>query len=95
MPGRAFAAAVDLSVAGQNAADPQVAMAADGTAAAVWVRFDGANFIVQAATQPPGGAFAAAVDLSAVGHDANSPQVAVAPDGTATAVWTNATTGTI
>ena len=79
--------ASDLSVAGQNAFSPEVATAPDGTTTAVWRRSDGANNIVQASTRPPGGSFGAPVDLSATGQDALSPQIATAPDGTATAVW--------
>ena len=72
---------------GQNANDPQVAAAADGTTTAVWRRSNGTNLIVQASTRPPGGSFAGAIDLSAVGQDAVSPQVAGAADGSITAVW--------
>ena len=56
---------VDLSAAGQFAGFPQVAVAPDGTATAVWV-----GQVVQAATRLPGRAFAAAVDLSAGGQPA-------------------------
>ena len=86
-PGGSFGAAVDLSAPGQGADQPQVAIAADGTATVVWYRFNGANFIVQAVTRPPGGSFGAAVDLSASGQNAFDPQIAVAPNGAATAVW--------
>ena len=87
-PGGSFGAAVDLSATGQNALDPQIAIAPDGTATAVWRRFNGTNFVAQAATRPPGGSFGAAIDLSATGEDSLAPQVAIAPDGAATVVWT-------
>ncbi len=86
-PGGPIAAPVDLSVAGQNAAGAQIAIAADGTATVVWQRFNGTNPTIQATTRPPGGSFAAPVDLSTVGLDAYSPEIAIAPDGTATTVW--------
>ncbi|MBN8866734.1 MAG: hypothetical protein J0H98_04210 [Solirubrobacterales bacterium] len=86
-PGGAFGAPVNISAGGQYAQAPQVAVAADGTATVIWVRSNGANDIVQAATRPPGGAFGAPVDLSAAGQSAYIPQVAFAPDGTATAIW--------
>jgi len=86
-PGGSFGAAVDLSAAGQNAFQPQIAFAPDGAATAVWYRFNGAHDIIQTATRPPGGSFGAAVDLSATGQDAFDPQIAIAPDGAATAVW--------
>ncbi len=86
-PGGSFGAPVDLSAAGQDARIPQITTAPDGTATAVWFRSNGSNDITQAATRPPGGSFGTPVDLSAAGQDAFSPQIAAAPDGTATAVW--------
>ena len=47
--GGSFGAPVDLSLAGQNAFDPQVAIDPAGDAVAVWDRSNGANTIVQAA----------------------------------------------
>jgi hypothetical protein len=86
-PGGNFGAAVDLSAFGQNATSPQIEFARDGTSTVVWQRTDGRNWRVQTATRPPGGLFGAAVDLSAPGRNAYGPQVSVAPNGTATAVW--------
>jgi len=82
-----FSAPVDLSAAGQNAQAPQIDSAPDGTVTAVWERTNGSNFIIQAAIRPPGGSFGAPVDLSATGRDANNAQITMAPDGTATAIW--------
>ncbi|MGB0120567.1 MAG: hypothetical protein WBP55_06415 [Solirubrobacterales bacterium] len=79
--------AVDLSGTGEDAYAPQITTAPDGTAIAVWQRFNGSNMIIQAATRAPGGGFGPAVDLSTSGQDANTPQITTAPDGTATAVW--------
>ncbi len=86
-PGGSFGTPVDLSEVGQNASYPQITTAPDGTATAVWLRSNGSNSIIQAATRPPGGSFGTPVDLSAAGQDAFSPQITTAPDGTATAVW--------
>ena len=86
-PGEGFGPPVDLSAPGWGAVEPQVATAPDGTTTAVWQRYNGANVVIQAATRPPGGSFGAPVDLSVAGRNAYSPQVATAPDGTATAVW--------
>ncbi len=83
-----FGVAVDLSAAGRDAASPQVAVGVDGATTVVWRRWNGSNSIVQARTRPAGsGTFAGAVDLSAAGQDAGSPQVAVAVDGATTVVW--------
>ncbi len=87
-----FSAAVDLSAAGRNAFDPQLAIAADGATTVVWRRDDGSNFIVQASTRAAGsgsGTFGAAQDLSASGRDTAAPQVAVAVDGVTTVVWSS------
>ena len=86
-PGGVFQNLTTLSLAGQDAANPRIAIAADGTATAVWQRSDGSNQVIQAATRPPGGTFAVAEDLSEPGQDAFLPQIAFDPDGTSTVVW--------
>ncbi len=83
-----FAAVVNLSATGQQAYEPQVVVAVDGATTVVWTRSNGVNSIVQARTRPAGSVtFAAAVNLSATGQSANSPQVAVAANGATTVVW--------
>ncbi|HUY73152.1 MAG TPA: choice-of-anchor D domain-containing protein [Candidatus Dormibacteraeota bacterium] len=78
----------DLSESGQNAVEPQVAVASDGTATVVWDRFDGSNSIVQEGRiEPNGTPQASTTDLSAPGQDAGEPQVAIGPNGTAIVVW--------
>ncbi|MGA7435462.1 MAG: hypothetical protein WBW44_07540, partial [Solirubrobacterales bacterium] len=86
-PGGSFGTPADLSAAGEDAEGQQIAIGPDGTATAVWYRSDGTNYIIQTATRPPGGSFGAPVDLSVPGGDALGPQIAIGPDGTATAVW--------
>ena len=83
----AWLAPQDLSAAGQGAYDPQVAFDGQGNAIAVWSRFDGTNFIVQAAARAAGGSFGAPQDLSAAGQKAGFPEVAVDGRGNAIAVW--------
>lgn len=79
---------LQLSSSGQDALDPVVAVAPDGTATVAWLGSEGANLVVQARRIDPSGSFAGAIaTLSATGRDAAAPQVAVAPDGTATVVW--------
>jgi len=83
-----FGAPVDVSVPGQDALDQQVAAEPDGGATAVWIRSDGSSYIVQTASRAAGATgFSSPVDLSEPGRSAWSPQVAVGPDGSATAVW--------
>jgi hypothetical protein len=78
----------DLSPAAEMAAGPDVAVAGDGTATVVWSARSGSEFRVFARRIAFDGARSAAVQLSAAGGDALAPQVALAPDGTATVVWT-------
>ena len=85
--GGAWQAPVDLSLAGQNAYGPQVAVDAQGNATAVWARYNGTDFIVQGAVRAAGGSWQTPVDLSAAGQTAGGPQVAVDTQGNATAVW--------
>ncbi len=79
----------NLTATAHAAFDPQVAVAADGSATAVWTRIDDTGHsVVQGATRVGGTkAFSAPADLSAGGRNASAPQVAVAADGSATAVW--------
>jgi hypothetical protein len=77
-----------LSASGQDALDPQVAVAPDGTAVVAWARSDGDSFRVQARRIGPGGVPEESTrTLSGSGQDALDPAVAVAPDGEATVVW--------
>lgn len=76
-----------LSAAGQNAYEQQVAVDGAGNAVAVWRRWNGANWLVQSAVRPTGGAWSAPHDLSAPGQDALAPEVALDAAGNAVAVW--------
>ncbi len=79
-----------LSETGQEASEPQVAVDAAGDATVVWRRFDGSNYVVQAAAKPAGEAWGKPVTVSEAGQDAHTPEVAVDPTGEAIAVWTSA-----
>jgi hypothetical protein len=84
----AWSAPVTLSASGENAINPQLHAAPDGATTVVWDRSNGTNQIIQATTRiPSAAAWSPPNDLSAAGEDAVTPHVAVAPDGTATAVW--------
>ena len=74
----------DLSAALQNAVDPQIVSSADGTKlAATWIRYDGSNYIVQAASSTDSGAtWSTAIDLSAASSDASFTQIVSSADGT-------------
>jgi hypothetical protein len=86
-----FATPVDVSAAGGDAMDPRLAADINGDVIAVWRRFDGVHWIVQAATRPgpasaPGG-FSAPVNLSAPDQDAFDPEIATDQSGAAIVVW--------
>jgi uncharacterized repeat protein (TIGR01451 family) len=85
---QAWSTPESLSAAGQNATVPQVAFDASGDAVAVWLRFNGANTIVQAAGRPAGGSWSTPEDLSGAGQDATAPQVVMGPTGEVLVVWT-------
>ena len=87
-PGAPWTAPADLSAPGQDTFDtPELAADRRGTVTALWQRHDGSGWIVTSATRSAGGGWTAPVDLSATGHDAWDPQVAVDPAGNTTAVW--------
>ena len=78
----------DLSQTGENASIPEIAVDANGNATAVWRRYDGSNWIIQASTKPFGGSWQATPnDLSQAGQTANFPEIAVDANGNVMAVW--------
>lgn len=76
-----------LSSDGQPAYEPQISIAADGSALAAWTRSDGENGRLQATVRPAGGDWEAARTLSAAGHEAEEPKAVVTDGGSATIVW--------
>lgn len=70
-----------------NVITPSVGIDDAGNAVAVFSAFDGANFVIQAATLPYGGAWSAPVTLSTTGQDSEKPRVTVRNNGDAVAVW--------
>ena len=103
-PGGAFSAPSVLSPAGTSALDVDLGVAPDGTTTAIWsatthpvnraavavTRGVVADWMVQTATRPPGGAFGAVTHLddAAMGSGLGAPDAGIAPDAIATAVWT-------
>ena len=86
--GAAWSTPVDLSATGANATAPQVTVAPNGLATAVWIRNNGTNDIVQSSTSLSGAAWSTPVDLSATGQSAIGVSVTVDKNGLARAVWT-------
>jgi hypothetical protein len=78
----------DLSLSGQDASNPQIAVDSNGNATVVWSRYNGADFIIQASSKPFGGPWQVTPDdLSLPGQHAGFPQIAVDSVGNATVVW--------
>jgi hypothetical protein len=77
----------NLSAAGQNAFDPQLAVDTDGDAVFIWRRFDGTNQRIQARARSAAGTLGPVQNLSAAGQNAFNPQMAVDADGDAVFTW--------
>jgi hypothetical protein len=68
---------------------PEVSMDPQGNAQAIWIRQLGVdNFVVEAAFQPTGGAFAAPEQLSQANFVSDNPQIAAEQNANASALWT-------
>ncbi len=76
------------TLSGDEALDPHVAANSDGRATVVWERFIRPDLRIQSRRIAADGTSLGSVQtLSGAGQDANSPQVAVDSDVTATVVW--------
>jgi hypothetical protein len=82
--GGSFGAPANLSAAGNDAQDPQVAIDKTGGALAVWDRYNGTSQTVESAQRPPGGSFAPTTDLAT---GASNPEVAMDAGGDAIVGW--------
>jgi hypothetical protein len=85
--GEGWGKPTDLSEAGQEASQPQVAVDAAGDATVVWRRFNGSNYVVQAAVKPAGEGWGKPSSLSEAGQEAARPAIALDSEGDAVAVW--------
>ncbi|HEX8104646.1 MAG TPA: hypothetical protein VF533_18660 [Solirubrobacteraceae bacterium] len=77
-----------VTTAGPDAMDPQVAVAADGTAAYAWRRGADDAAVIQTRRKPAGGALTAPATLTPAGANATEPRIGIAPDGVTTFAWT-------
>ncbi len=86
--GGSWSAPVNLSAAGEGGLEPQVAVDSQSNATAVWERYNNPkNTLIQSASRPAGGSWSAPVNLSKPGRKAQEAQIAVGPQGDATAIW--------
>jgi PKD domain len=86
--GGAWSASVQLSQAGEQPLSPKVVVSPDGEATVVWLGYNGSTEVVRAATRPAGGAWSQPVALSDLDEYASGPDLAIDPQGNATAIWT-------
>jgi hypothetical protein len=91
--GGGFGAPATLSVDGQDAREPDLAVAPDGAAVAVWSRFDGTRHVIEAATRPAGGVFGPAERVSEAGQNAEAPRVEMDAEGRALVAWSRRGSG--
>jgi hypothetical protein len=80
--------AINISDPGQDAFEPEVVVAPDGTVIAVWTRSDGSVFRIQSSSRTPSGPWSTPVTISDVGEPASGPTLAVDASGNALAAWT-------
>src|SRR5689334_20045823 len=80
-------AAVGVSALTENAEVPQVVVAPNGTATAVWRDTQGSTYTIRASTRPAGGLWSAPVAVSNNATSPNLPQAVVEPNGRVTAIW--------
>ncbi len=90
--GASFSTPIDLSLSGQSASNPQIAidLFSSGRAIAIWQRPDGSKTRIQASFTTDGGAsFSTPIDLSISGQNAGNPQITFdqSTAGRAVAVW--------
>jgi hypothetical protein len=86
--GSTWSTPLDLSDAGQDADQPQLAIDGNNNVIAVWQRSDGTNTIIQSSTSADSGSsWSTRLDLSAAGQDAATPQLAIDGNNNVIAVW--------
>jgi hypothetical protein len=84
-----FLSAIDVSAAGQDGFEPQVAVEpSTGNVVAVWTRSDGSNLRIESANRTPNGAWSAPTQISDEFQSASSPGISTDPSGNMLAVWT-------
>ncbi len=82
-----FLSAIDISDAGQDGFEPDVAVDPSGNVIAVWTRSDGTNFRIQYSTRTATGNWAAPTTISDPGQSASNPDAAIDNSGNAIVAW--------
>ena len=82
-----FLSAINISDAGQDGFEPDVAVDPSGNVIAVWTRSDGTNFRIQYSTRTASGSWAPSTTISDPGQSASNPDVAIDNTGNALVAW--------
>jgi hypothetical protein len=82
-----FLSAINISDAGQDGFEPDVAVDPSGNVIAVWTRSDGSFFRIQSSSRTANGSWAPAVTISDAGQSASNPDVAIDNSGNALVAW--------
>jgi hypothetical protein len=77
----------NLSAAGENASQPQVAVGPTGNAVFAWKRFNGTNDVIQTRARTSTGTLSSVQALSGAGQNAQAPQLAVDSGDNAVFAW--------
>jgi hypothetical protein len=78
----------NLSLPGQYAYNPHVAVDGSGNAVAIWQRYDGDHYVIQSSGSSDSGvSWSTPETLSASDQTADNPRVAINDSGIAVAVW--------
>jgi len=85
-----WSAPASVSASGAGVKEPQVAANPKGDTVVAWESYSGGDWLVQASSREPGGAWRAPVTISTAGRETLGVRVAVAPSGRAVAVWERA-----
>jgi hypothetical protein len=82
-----FLSAINISDAGQDGFEPDVAVDPSGNVIAVWTRSDGSFFRIQYSTRTATGAWTPAQTISDPNQSASNPDVAIDNSGNALVAW--------
>jgi hypothetical protein len=83
-----FLSPIELSDAGQDAFEQQLAVDQSGNEHHIWTRYDGSNTRIQYRLRDQAGNFDPVQTISAAGRNASQPALDVDDDGNVVAVWT-------
>jgi hypothetical protein len=82
-----FLSGINISAAGQDGFEPDVAVDSSGNVLSAWTRSDGSFFRIQYSTRTANGNWAAPITISDPGQSASQPDVAVDPSGNIIVTW--------